>query len=81
MIIISQERDTIANYDNIVYIRTKTGLKSLPNGEQTKCCYIDAFYSDDNYIILGSYSTEKRAKEVLKDLTFTSAKIYEMPKE
>ncbi len=95
MIIVSQDKKSITNFDNINTLRvTKTGeIMSFDNSYRA---------SDDCSDVLGTYKTEERAKEVLKDiisryeaielcknkpseiLGYTLADytpIYEMPKE
>ncbi len=61
MIIISQDKDGIINFDNINEIRTtKTG----------KILLFDNTYrsQDDCSDFLGKYKTEKRAKEILRKI-------------
>lgn len=88
MIIVSQDKAEIINFDNINILRaTKKG----------KILSYDNTYSSeyDCSDILGDYKTEERAKEVLQEITKTYfdencefengmyhlQKIYEMPKE
>lgn len=64
MIIISQDKDGIINFDNINEIRTtKTG----------KILLFDNTYrsQDDCSDVLGKYKTEERAKEVLQEIAQT----------
>lgn len=64
MIIISQWKDEILNFNNIVNIQV------------TKCCDGDDYLisagsiseKDDNYRDLGYYKTEERAKEILQEI-------------
>lgn len=64
MIIISQWKDEILNFNNIVNIQV------------TKCCDGDDYLisaglisgRDDNYRDLGYYKTEERAKEILQEI-------------
>lgn len=93
MIILSQDRDTIINFDNVNEIMAKN------NGTIVMC---DNSYDPQNDCsdVLGRYESKERAKEVLKEisLTFGVSKtcpimldetdllskkmaIYEMPKE
>ena len=92
MIIVSQDKRTILNFDNSTTIRIY----------KTSCNYgIEACLINTNIADLGEYATEKRAKEVLQeiinyasvseindnyqvtDLRLKLAKMcrYEMPKE
>ena len=64
MIIISQDRAEIINFDNTLNI-------ALYEDDDDKGWQIYAGMKapDDNYRILGYYQTEERAKEVLKDIS------------
>ena len=61
MIIVSQDKKTIINFDNIVKIWLENPL------DDDKDTEIIA-ESDDIMETIGYYTTEERAKEVLKDL-------------
>lgn len=87
MIIISQDKDGIINFDNINEIRTtKTG----------KILLFDNTYrsQDDCSDVLGKYKTEERAKEILRKIVdlyincsygarsnSTPIPVFQMPKE
>lgn len=63
MIIVSQDKSVILNFDNTEAIAI---LNPLENNEgMFKVC---AITPSDNEYTLGKYKTEERAKEVLKDL-------------
>ena len=89
MIIVSQDKTEIVNFDNITKIAEKDGKIGISS---------KAF--DSNYEEIGKYKTEERAKEVLQEIieeykkyvqiesikegTLNIAmipKVYEMPKE
>lgn len=93
MIIVSQDKTEIINFDNVNTLRvTKTGfIVSYENTYKAE---------DDCSNILGKYKTESRAKEVLNEIkekyteyakisnvsgdirqVFILPKVYEMPKE
>ena len=90
MIIVSQDKEEIINFDNMtrVYI-------TLDKGDDDVCIRtetVDSLYED-----LGYYKTEARAKEVLKEIVetykncnasavstgygYVKNKVYEMPTE
>lgn len=87
MIIVSQNKRTVYNFDNINYI-------SIECGNEIR---VDNVKSNN---LLGTYKTEERAKEVLEEIKYKYAeyvelsssrigttgiyaipKVYEMPKE
>ena len=90
MIIVSQDRETVVNFENIIRIRV-----CKYNGEN----YIQCDFPYGNYQELGEYKTEERAKEVLQEIivaineksqiemtgegmtTTVSSPFYEMPEE
>ena len=67
MIIVSQDKDTIINHDNVQLLWIN---KNILN-ETIKTFYI---YADHDF--LGEYKTEERAKEVLQEIW----EFYEMSK-
>lgn len=74
MIIVSQDKDFIANFNNINTI----GLDKT-NGQY----YINCTYTDGDST-LGIYKTEKRAKEVFQEIINTyvrESKTYIMPED
>ncbi len=60
MVIVSQDKDTIINHDNVQLLWIN---KNILN-KTIKTFYI---YADHDF--LGEYETEERAKEVLKEIT------------
>lgn len=64
MIIVSQEKDEILNFNNIMNIQ-------VTNCEEDGYLISAGFIvgRDDNYRDLGYYKTEERAKEVLQEIT------------
>ena len=86
MIIISQEKDAILNFDNVITIRTATDIES----KKERLVAIDTIDGERYYI--AKYATEERAKEVLREIIDTYKfnrkeavgqvrAFYEMPKE
>ena len=90
MIIVSQEKDEILNFNNIMNIQ-------VTNCEEDGYLISAGFIvgRDDNYRDLGYYKTEERAKEVLQEIVKAYKEtnyeyencwclrnvIYEMPKD
>ena len=88
MIIVSQDKDTIINHDNVQLLWIN---KNILN-ETIKTFYI---YADHDF--LGEYKTEERAKEVLQEIinayldcneqnhlaefAYVKNKVFEMPEE
>ena len=62
MIIVSQDKDKIINFDNTTRIRI-----GKYNGE----VYIQCDFQNGSYEDLGIYKTEERAKEVLQEIANT----------
>lgn len=62
MIIVSQEKDAILNFDNVIGIRTAIDIESY---KETRIA-IDTIEGERYYI--ARYSTEERAKEVLQEI-------------
>ena len=78
MIIISQEKDAILNFDNVITIRTATDIES----KKERLVAIDTIDGERYYI--ARYSTEERTKEVIADIYMRISErktVYEMPKE
>lgn len=70
MLILSQSKARIINMDQMAEI-------------VTYACEILAFtipLDNDKYIVLGSYETEDRCKQIMKEI-FDSPETYIMPKE
>ena len=86
MVIVSQDKELILNFENIDAIEIGNPLE-----------YVDGMFKvfaitiSDNEYTIGKYSTEKRAKEVLQEIILTYAGeamveyngyiLFEMPKE
>lgn len=85
MVIVSQNKNIIVNFDNIAHIFIESGSKTtIGYGRMSGCSET-----------LGYYATEQRAKEVLKEIVSKYRqynldnnkavtilpKVYEMPKE
>lgn len=66
MIIVSQDKDKILNYNNITQIY-------IGYAENNKKRSIRCETLTDTHVVLGKYETEERAKEVLQEII----KIYE----
>lgn len=64
MIIVSQEKDRIINFDNILQIY-------ITIDEDDKGCYIQYEDCNNSYEGLGKYNTKERAKEVLQEIVKT----------
>lgn len=63
MIIVSQDKKTIVNFDNVIY----ANVRKLPPNEIGYAIRIYTFESDFERFAL--YDTEERAKEVLQEIT------------
>ena len=74
MIIVSQKKETIVNFDNIVKIWLE---KPLDDDKDTEIIV----ESDDIMETIGYYKTEERAKEVLKEIAEYYSKFYEVQGE
>ena len=74
MIIVSQDKDAILNFDNVIGIRTAVDVES----KKEKLIAIDIIDGERYYI--AKYTTEERAKEVLEEIikTYTCGKILNM---
>lgn len=86
MIIVSQEKDAILNFDNVIGIRIAVDIES----KKEKLIAIDTMDGERYYI--AKYATEERAKEVLREIIDTykfnrkeavgqAQAAYEIPKE
>lgn len=64
MIIVSQEKNRIINFDNILQIY-------ITIDEDDKGCYIQYEDCNNSYEGLGKYNTKERAKEVLQEIVKT----------
>lgn len=77
MIIMSQDKNEIFNFNNIVNIQVTNCNK---DGYLISAGLIVG--KDDNYRDLGYYKTEERAKEVLMEMCFCHTdEMYKMPKK
>lgn len=61
MIIVSQDRDKIVNFDNLVQVY-------ITQDEEEKAYFIRFETVDSLYEDLGEYKTKERAKEVLQEI-------------
>ena len=80
MIIVSQDKDVIVNFDNVENIWINNPLE---NNEGKFEIRAESYSSN---MLIGEYETEKRAKEVLIDIVENYnitplAMVYKMPKE
>lgn len=64
MIIISQEKDVIVNFDNVENIWINNPLENDEGKFEIRA------ESYSNNMLIGEYKTEERAKEVLKEIVF-----------
>ena len=62
MLILCQKKDTIVNLKKVQAINIH-----LQNRKEV-CAWFDVNENNRNSVLLGVYDTEKRAKEILKDL-------------
>ncbi len=62
MIIVSQEKDGIINFNNILVIRLSTDFET----KKKTIIYVDCV--GDEHFGIGKYDTEERAKEVLQEI-------------
>lgn len=90
MIIVSQDKDNVINYDNVKSLWIDDNVLDKTN---------TTFYINADGDFLGEYETEERAKEILQDIwelyetverykssngmaiVFEKSYVYEMPKE
>ena len=72
MIIVSQDKDKIINFDNLTQVY-------ITQDEEEKAYFIRFETVDSLYDDLGEYKTEERAKEVLQEIWnfYETAKRYE----
>lgn len=72
MIIVSQDKTKIFNFDNLIQIY-------ITQDEEKTATFIRYETVDSLYDDLGQYKTEERAKEVLQDIiaVYQMSKIYE----
>lgn len=73
MIIVSQDKLRIYNFDNLIQIYLSSSKEKIT----VNCETIDGLYE-----ILGGYETKERAKEVLNRIStaYTNAEILKIPK-
>lgn len=75
MIIVSQDKDNIINFDNLTQVY-------ITQDEEEKAYFIRFETVDSLYEDLGEYDTEERAEEILRDIAHwyeIDAKVYNMP--
>lgn len=72
MIIVSQERDTVVNFDNVQAINIH-----MQNRNEI-CAWFDSNENNRNSVLLGTYENEERCKEVLHEMFnyLTAANIF-----
>ncbi|MGN1269372.1 MAG: hypothetical protein ACI4UU_00660 [Clostridia bacterium] len=78
MIIVSQDKTSLVNYDNI------SCIEIYPPSDDTQNYEINAEKVNGELIELGIYETEERVKEVLQEITNTyvrECKTYQMPED
>lgn len=83
MIIINQNRTEVFNFNGIYRLFIDEWFED-ESSKEPDCFYIKAEKNnDDTYCnILGKYTTEEKAKEVLMEMCFCyEDEIYRMPKE
>lgn len=66
MIIVSQDKNMIINFNNIV--ATYVTKKYVPEEEEYKGYNIDFATREEINFVLATYETEERAKEVLQEI-------------
>lgn len=66
MIIVSQDKKEIINFYNLVSVYVIESYEAKEKG--LKKYNIDFATTDDINFVIGTYETEERAKEVLKDI-------------
>lgn len=78
MIIVDRDKKGIINFDNIILITIECHKEYTPDKEYL----ISAEISSNEYIELGMYRTEERAKEVLKEIVqlFTEEEMFHINK-
>lgn len=73
MIIVSQDREDIINFDNVKMI----------NREENRIL-VDANFGRGDFYCIAEYDTEERAEEILRDIVHwyeIDAKVYNMPED
>lgn len=77
MIIVSQDKEKIVNFDNLTQVY-------ITQDEEETAYFIRYESVDSLYDDLGKYKTEERAKEILRDIAHwyeIDAKVYNMPED
>ena len=77
MIIVSQDKEKIVNFDNLTQVY-------ITQDEEETAYFIRYETVDSLYEDLGEYDTEERAEEILRDIAHwyeIEAKVYRMPEE
>ena len=96
MVILSQDKKRMFNFENLVEIRV-FAHNNYPLKDNVKGYDLQGVTQNGKYIILGIYDTEERAKEVLEEIikayldcneqnvlaeyAYVKNKVYEMPTE
>ena len=68
MIIVSQDKDRIFNFDNL------TNILATKAGKDNEWC-IKVIFLNLDFEVIAYYATEERAKEVLREITIAYANI------
>lgn len=77
MIIVSQDKDNIINFDNLTQVY-------ITQDEEEKAYFIRFETVDSLYEDLGEYDTKTRAEEILRNIVYwyeIDAKVYNMPED
>lgn len=77
MIIVSQDKEKIVNFDNLTQVY-------ITQDEEEKAYFIRFETVDSLYEDLGEYDTEERAEEILRDIVHwyeIDTKVYNMPED
>ncbi len=65
MIIVSQNKKVILNFDNIINLELEEQIKNMDREREIQ---VQAITDCGNYCVLAYYKTEERAKEVLQEI-------------
>ena len=79
MVIISQNKNRVINFDNVLEIWIGSNIL-----DKTEPVFTINVETDGTVIEIGNYATEERAREILQEITNLYQEffaIYDMPKE
>lgn len=65
MIIVSQNKKVILNFDNIINLKLEEYIKNMDGEREIQ---VQAITDCGDYCVLAYYETEERAKEVFQDI-------------